>query len=59
MIDPGHLRQAYLANLDKFRADLKDGCGRHRIDLTTLTTDMPYAEALAAFLASRLRAARK
>jgi hypothetical protein len=58
MVDPSHLRAAYLENLAKFRAELKDGCGRHRIDLAPMTTDQPYADALATYLASRLRAKR-
>ncbi|QNN20720.1 DUF58 domain-containing protein [Planctomycetales bacterium ZRK34] len=58
MVDPSHLRAAYMDNLAKFRAELKDGCGRHRIDLAPMTTDQPYADALAAYLASRLRAKR-
>ena len=32
-----HLRTAYLANLDRYRADLAKGCSRHRIDLAALT----------------------
>lgn len=58
MIDPSHLREAYLKNLAEFRSELKDGCGRHRIDLNPMTTDQPYADALALFLAARMRAAR-
>lgn len=58
MIDPSHLREAYLANLAEFRSQLKDGCGRHRIDLNPMTTDQPYADALALFLAARMRAAK-
>lgn len=58
MIDPSHLREAYLKNLADFRAQLKEGCGRNRIDLNPMTTDQPYADALALFLAARMRAAR-
>src|SRR5947207_3561084 len=50
LIDPNHLRAAYLENLERFRAELKQGCHRHRIDLVPMTTDRPYAEALAEYL---------
>jgi uncharacterized protein (DUF58 family) len=55
LIDPNHLRQAYLANLEKWRDELKQGCHRHRIDLVPLVTDRPYAEALAEYLTLRVR----
>jgi uncharacterized protein (DUF58 family) len=55
LIDPNHLRAAYLDNLEKFRAELKQGCHRHRVDLVPLTTDQPYAEALAHYLTLRMR----
>lgn len=55
MVDPMHLRQAYLENLEKYRAELKRGCSRHRIDLVPMTTDQPYAETLAKYLALRMR----
>ncbi len=55
MIDPAHLRASYMENLEKYRADLKRGCHRHRIDLVPLTTDQPYAEALSYFFAKRQR----
>ena len=55
MVDPQHLRQAYMANLEKYRAELKKGCSQHRIDLVPMITDEPYAEALAKYLALRKR----
>ncbi|MEX2215651.1 MAG: DUF58 domain-containing protein [Phycisphaeraceae bacterium] len=55
MVDPHHLRQAYLENLAKYRAELKKGCSQHRIDLVPMVTDEPYAEALAKYLALRRR----
>ncbi len=55
LIDPNHLRAAYLENLERFRADLKQGCHRHRIDLVPMTTDRPYSEALAEYLTVRMR----
>lgn len=54
LLDPVQLREAYLANLAKFRDDLTRGCRRHKIDLVPFTTDQPYAEALAAYLSRRL-----
>jgi uncharacterized protein (DUF58 family) len=56
LVDPAQLREAYLANLEKFRAELKKACHRNRIDLVPVVTDQPYAEALASYLA--LRSAR-
>ncbi len=53
MVDPAHLREAYLENLARFRGELEQGCHRHRIDLVPMTTDQPYAEALAQYLALR------
>lgn len=55
-IDPALLRQAYLANLQRFRDELVHGCRRHKIDLVAFTTDQPYAEALAVYM--RRRSAR-
>jgi uncharacterized protein (DUF58 family) len=55
LVDPNHLRGAYLENLEKYRAELKQGCGRHRIDLVPMVTDQPYAEALAQYLTLRMR----
>jgi len=52
-VDPAHLRTAYLANLDRYRADLAKGCSRHRIDLVPMITDEPYAQALAKYLSLR------
>jgi len=53
MLDPVLLRDAYLANLTKFRDELSRGCNRHKIDLVPFTTDQPYSEALAAYLSRR------
>jgi len=57
LIDPNHLRAAYLENLARFRDELKQGCHRHRVDLVPLVTDQPYAEALAHYLTLRMRRA--
>jgi uncharacterized protein (DUF58 family) len=53
MLDPVLLREAYLANLAKFRDELLRGCNRHKIDLVPFTTDQPYADALAVYLSRR------
>jgi len=53
LLDPVLLREAYLANLENFRAELVKGCRRHKIDLVPFTTDQPYAEALAAYVSRR------
>ncbi len=54
LLDPAILKQAYLANLEKFRSELTRGCRRHKVDLVPFTTDEPYAKALAAYLSRRL-----
>lgn len=54
-LDPAHLRFAYLDRLAKYRDALTRGCRRHRIDLVPMTTDEPYADALARYLALRMR----
>ncbi len=53
LLDPALLREAYLANLAKFRDELTKGCRRHKIDLVPFTTDQPYADALAVYLSRR------
>jgi len=54
LLDPVLLREAYMANLAKFRDELTRGCRRHKIDLVPFCTDQPYAEALAAYLSRRM-----
>jgi uncharacterized protein (DUF58 family) len=58
MVDPVHLRGAYMENLAKFREEIKDGCRRHRIDIVPMSTDRPFAEALGQYLALRRRTIR-
>ncbi|MCA8991579.1 MAG: DUF58 domain-containing protein [Planctomycetaceae bacterium] len=53
LVDPAQIRRAYLEKLAIFRDQLAKGCNRHRISLVPMTTDQPYAEALAAYLALR------
>ncbi len=55
MVDPAILRESYLEQLATFREDLRQGCHRHFIDMTPMTTDEPYAAGLAHYLASRRR----
>jgi uncharacterized protein (DUF58 family) len=55
MVDPAHLRAAYLKNLETFREDLKSGCYRHKIDLVPMVTDQPLSDVLAPYLAFRGR----
>ena len=55
LLDPVQLRAVYLENLARYRQELKDGCHRHRIDLVPLSTNQPYAEALAYYLARRTK----
>ena len=57
LVDPAHLRQAYLKRLETYREELKSGCHRHRIDLVPLVTDQPYADALVQYLNLRRRRA--
>jgi uncharacterized protein (DUF58 family) len=54
-VDAIALRQAYRAKFDAYQTQLRDGCGRNRIDHVVMTTDMPLAEGLARYLATRRR----
>ena len=54
-VDPNHLRNAYLENLEKYREDFVKGSHRNSIDLVPMTTDQSYADALAYYLALRRR----
>lgn len=53
LVDPAQIRNAYLEKLAQFREQLTSGCNRHRISLVPLTTDQPYADSLASYLALR------
>lgn len=55
LVDPAQLRKAYLQKLQEFRDQLTRGCNRHRIALIPMTTDQPYADSLASYLALRRR----
>jgi uncharacterized protein (DUF58 family) len=52
-VDAAQLRAAYLENLARAQAELTGGCRRHRIDHVQLTTDQPFADALAYYLTRR------
>jgi hypothetical protein len=49
------LRAAYRQSFDAHQKQLRDGCGRARIDHVVMTTDTPVAEGLARYLANRRR----
>ena len=53
VVDPVHLRESYLAELEQFREDLKERCFNNRVDLVPVVTDQPWADALAEYLAIR------
>ncbi|MCA8995418.1 MAG: DUF58 domain-containing protein, partial [Planctomycetaceae bacterium] len=53
LVDPAQIRRAYLEKLAQFREQLTNGCNRHRISLVPMTTDQPYADSLATWLAYR------
>ena len=55
-VDPVHLREAYMENLREYRDELLKGCHRHKVQLFPMTTNEPYAEGLASFLAARGKA---
>lgn len=47
-----HLRHRYKAEVSRFRQDIRHGCGQHRIKCVSLTTDMPFDQALSMCLPS-------
>ena len=53
MVDPTSFRAAYLYNLAKFTAALKEGCQRHRIDLVLMYTHESLTDCLVRFLRQR------
>ena len=55
-VDPVHLREAYMENLREYRDELLKGCHKHKVQLFPMTTNEPYAEGLASFLAARGKA---
>ena len=41
-----HIRHRYKAEVSRFRQDVRHGCAQHRIKCISLTTDMPFDQAL-------------
>ncbi len=54
-VDAKALRDAYLNRLAEHDAALRQACRRHRVDFVRLTTDRPFADALAEYLSYRKR----
>ena len=54
-VDAAALRDAYRQQFEAFQTRLHDGCGRNRIDHVVMTTDLPLADGLARYLATRRR----
>jgi uncharacterized protein (DUF58 family) len=54
LVDPSALRRTYMENLERHRSALRDGCGRHRMALYEMTTDVPAEDALPVLLRERL-----
>lgn len=54
-IDPNRLRKAYLQRFAEFQDSLTDQLRQNRIDHIQVTTDQPFADYLANFLAARRR----
>ncbi len=55
MLDPPAIRAGYLKVLAEYRESLRDGLRKHEVDLVSMVTDEPHAEALRQYLALRMR----
>jgi uncharacterized protein (DUF58 family) len=55
LVDPHRLRSAYLEQFQRFQRELADVCSNAGVDLVQLTTTMPYAKSLGAYLDARSR----
>lgn len=53
LVDPAHIRKAYLEKVNQFREELRRSCHKYRIDLVPLITDQPYSDSLARYLTLR------
>lgn len=53
LVDPAALKRTYLENLERHRAILREGCGRHRVTLREMPTDVPAEVALPELLTER------
>ncbi len=54
-VDARSLQDAYLQKLQQHQTQLRDACRRNRVDLVPITTDQPFGDALAEYLAFRRR----
>lgn len=52
-VDARSIRKAYLERFARHQSELRRVCRSHHVDLVTLTTDKPYAEALQHYFAVR------
>ena len=57
--NPRALREGYLAALNSYLEEVRHGCARQAVDYTLLRTSQPLDAALAAFVSSRQRGARR
>jgi uncharacterized protein (DUF58 family) len=57
--NPRALREGYLAALDGYLEEVRQGCTRHQADYVQLRTSQPLDAALAAYLSNRLGKQRK
>ena len=55
LVDPRHIRNAYLETLSAWRKNLETGCRRHKVDLMPVVTDQAPGEMLGHFIARRNR----
>ncbi len=55
---PRLIRPSYLRAVERFRAELRQGCEANRCDYAPVDTSRPLAETLTAYLARRLRIRR-
>jgi uncharacterized protein (DUF58 family) len=55
LVDPQALRKEYKKNFERFVKDLKDACGKSRVDYHLLRTDDPVEKALGIYLTKRQR----
>lgn len=55
LLDPAALREAYRRRVADFLRELRRGCHRHRVHWTLMTTDRPWSESLAQYLARQRR----
>jgi uncharacterized protein (DUF58 family) len=53
LVDTRRLRDDYLKNFERFRADLKERAGRLHVDYHLLRTDQPVDRALGIYLSRR------